>query len=471
MSQKFPTVNLPIVDNITVTVPDVIQLMTPYVLTEQQDWFEDEIKFIRKVITTGTNILDIGANYGLYTLSMARKTGETGKVLAFEPTPSVADCLEQSIANNNLNNIQLLHAGVSDHTGTAKLYLNPNPELNSLYSDDNSKDNFESVELVTLDAVMETNSWERIDFVKLDAEGEEVNIINGGKKTLSTFSPLIMYELKHGEKLNISLIAKFEEAGYTPYFLVPGLDILAPFDKEKPFDAFLLNLFCCKEETAQKLEGEGFLLHSIQSDVQPEIEYTDNNVWKKYLNNFPYASSQFNEWEKQLEEKQPSPSVTYRNVINCSILSKSEHFTPSTRFTLLKKAYDDLTVLIKTEETYPRLMTLARIAFEVGQRAHAVTCLGKLINQLNSVMNTNIHEPFLSVSPRYETLNPGNHPKEWLASSIFEQYEIIHAFSSYFTGKNSLQILKSLKKLGFQSEEMERRLALIQKRFNIVSKE
>ncbi len=466
MPRKFPTENVPITDNIQVTVPDVIHLMTPYVLTEQQDWFEDEIKFIRKIITPGMDIVDIGANYGLYTLSMARKTGETGKVLAFEPTSSVADCLEQSITNNNLNNIQLLCAGVSDHTGNARLYLNQNPELNSLYTEDNEEGTYETVELVTLDSCVEKYKWNRIDFIKLDAEGEEVNIIDGGEKTLTTFSPLIMYELKHGEKLNLPLINKFEGAGYTSYFLVPGLNILAPFDKEETFDAFLLNLFCCKEDTAQKLEEEGFLLCAIQSKVQSDIEYTGDTVWKDYCNHFPYASSKFNEWEKQ-----PSPNVTYRNVINCYILSKSKHYTPSIRFTLLKKAYDDLTILMETEETYPRLMTLARIAFEIGQRAHAVTCLGKLINQINSVMNTDIYEPFLSVSPRYETVNPGNHPKEWLASSIFEQYEIIHAFSSYFTGKNSLQILKSLKKLGFQSEEMDRRLTLIQKRFKIVSQE
>ncbi len=116
-------------------------------------------------------------------------------------------------------------------------------------------------------------------------------------------------------------------------------------------------------------------------------------------------------------------------------------------------------------------MTFARIAFELGQRSQAVISLGKMINQLNSVMKTNIHEPFLCVSPRYDTVDPGKRPKEWLVSSIFEQYEITHAFSSYFTEQKSLQILQNLIRLGFQSEEMERRLALIQKRFNIEPKE
>ncbi len=331
MPQQIQTKSIPIADGIHVTVPDVIHLMTPYVLTEQQDWFEDEIKFMRKIITPGMSIVDIGANYGLYTLSLAVKTGKTGKVVAFEPTPSVADCLEQSITQNNLHNIQLHHVGVSDHAGSAKLYLNPNPELNSLHSDDTSEENYESVELVTLDNIFETNNWKCIDFIKLDAEGEEVNIINGSKKTLTTFSPLIMYELKHGDKLNLPLINRFEELGYSPFSLVPSLNLLVPFDKEKPFDTFLLNLFCCKEDTAQKLEEEGYLLRSGQSSLQTDVDYTDNALWKNYLNNFPYASSQFNEWEKHLEQAQPSAGITYRNIINCYILSKSVQLAPSTR--------------------------------------------------------------------------------------------------------------------------------------------
>ncbi len=58
-----------IADRVRVVVPDSFGLITPYVLFEQQDWFEDEISFVRRVLQPGEQAIDIGANYGVYTLS------------------------------------------------------------------------------------------------------------------------------------------------------------------------------------------------------------------------------------------------------------------------------------------------------------------------------------------------------------------------------------------------------------------
>ena len=65
-------------NNISVIAPDSIGLMTPFVLQEQNDWFEDEMKFMRHFIKPGMKIIDIGANYGLYTLTIAKLAGESG---------------------------------------------------------------------------------------------------------------------------------------------------------------------------------------------------------------------------------------------------------------------------------------------------------------------------------------------------------------------------------------------------------
>ena len=93
--------------------------MTTYVLQEQRDWFEDEIKFVRHYIKPGMRIIDIGANYGLYTLSLAKILGNSGKIWAFEPTKATADYLEDSISNNNFTNIKLIRSGLSDRMGKA----------------------------------------------------------------------------------------------------------------------------------------------------------------------------------------------------------------------------------------------------------------------------------------------------------------------------------------------------------------
>ena len=80
-------VTLVMVDGTKVVVPDSPELMTPYILREQQDWFENEIKFLRRLLQPGQNIIDIGANHGVYTLSIANTVGSSGHVWAFEPAP------------------------------------------------------------------------------------------------------------------------------------------------------------------------------------------------------------------------------------------------------------------------------------------------------------------------------------------------------------------------------------------------
>ena len=92
------TVVLTLIDGVRIVVPDSLDLITPYVLREQLDFFEDEFPFVRQLLLPGQNVIDIGANYGTYTLSMARKVGANGHVWAFEPASSTAQLLAQGIA-------------------------------------------------------------------------------------------------------------------------------------------------------------------------------------------------------------------------------------------------------------------------------------------------------------------------------------------------------------------------------------
>ena len=64
-----------IVDDIAVVVPDTLRLMSPYVLREQENWFEIEVGFVRRITRPGMSVLDIGANYGVYTLLLAPLLG------------------------------------------------------------------------------------------------------------------------------------------------------------------------------------------------------------------------------------------------------------------------------------------------------------------------------------------------------------------------------------------------------------
>jgi FkbM family methyltransferase len=181
----IPSTTLTMVHGVRVVVPDSLDLITPYVLREQHDWFEDEIKFMRRVLRPGKKVIDIGANYGVYTLSMAQAVGPEGYVWAFEPASSTASLFAEGIAANGFAHVALERSALSSTRGTAKLSLNDNSELNALRHDQSSGGASETVPLLTLDDCLETFGWDDIEFVKIDAEGEEANILKGER----AFSP------------------------------------------------------------------------------------------------------------------------------------------------------------------------------------------------------------------------------------------------------------------------------------------
>ena len=119
-----PTITLTLADGVRIVVPDSLDVITSYVLREQQDWFEDEIKFVRKLLKQGQRVIDIGANYGVYTLSMARLVGPAGRVWAFEPASTTADLLAASIAANDFGQVVVEQSALSCRVGTAQLSLN-----------------------------------------------------------------------------------------------------------------------------------------------------------------------------------------------------------------------------------------------------------------------------------------------------------------------------------------------------------
>ena len=72
---NFEEYTIGIEGGVNVSVPADIRLMTSYILFEQEDWFEDEIKFVRAYLQPGLRVVDIGVNYGTYFLTTANRIG------------------------------------------------------------------------------------------------------------------------------------------------------------------------------------------------------------------------------------------------------------------------------------------------------------------------------------------------------------------------------------------------------------
>jgi FkbM family methyltransferase len=460
------TSTLEIAGGLRVVTPDSVSMITPYVLYEQRDWFEDEIGFTRRSLLPGQQAIDVGANYGVYTLSIAQAVGATGTVWAFEPASSTADFLAQGIAANNFTQVVLERSALSRDCGTAQLTVKYNSELNELVRDLQSGDASETVRLVTLDDCLRRYGWKSIDFLKIDAEGEEANIIEGGRDFFAALSPLILYEVKAGAEVHLELVEKFAALGFDSYRLVPGLDLLIPFDATVPPDDFLLNLFCCKKDRADLLANRGLLLDSASiASYKAGNQFSDflkdhlhPYRWENELTALPYGAACAPLWRLTSH-----PEVS--DALGCFAISQDEDFSPLERLSALERSFLTLmSVLPPRSQQHLRLASVARVARSYGARSIAAGALGRLAEALAKDGPLDASEPFLAPGKRFDTIVPRTELKDWFLASVLEEFERISSFSSFFTGQTALERLETIASLGYGSEEMSRRLQLVRLR-------
>lgn len=445
--------------NVKVSAPDDLNLMTPYVLLEQGDWFEQEIHFVRRLLTPGNAVIDIGANYGVYALTSAALVGSSGHVWAFEPASTTADYLQDSVRTNQFDNVTVIRAALSNEPGEAHLSTHDNAELNTLNGEQGDKG--ETVALTTLDLCLDRFAGRDIAFLKLDAEGEEANVIRGGAHFFASQSPLVMFEIKHKAAVNINLVDIFEELGYESYRLIPGLGILVPFKQTDALDAAQLNLFACKRDRAEQLAERNLLVLEESNALPPE---KNSNKWLNGLSQSPWNRDYRQNWQAYLSDNGTLGWLAHKAALNDYVTSQTPTQSPAVRLAALRRAYAGLRELTKSEPNTSRLSSLVRISTEIGERQSALMALQQLQQALRQSGVVDLTEPTLAITPRFDDIVPGAHLSDWLIGSLMETLEKLSSFSSYFTPQTSLTQLKAAAALHFASPDLQHRIALVEKR-------
>ncbi|TRU35255.1 MAG: FkbM family methyltransferase [Microcystis aeruginosa Ma_MB_F_20061100_S20] len=219
-------------DNLILTVEANLKSITTAVLLAQGDWFEAEMELWRIQIRPDMTVIDVGANVGVYTFSAAQRVGETGKVIAIEPFKDCVNCLQETSRINQLPWVKIYEAAASDHCGSAKLSLYNASELNEVISDNSpSSDsaNTVTIQCLTLDSLIETENLTRVDWLKIDAEGHEIQVLQGAERLLTEFKPNIIYENIAGAHGSNGAIMEYIQAkGYQVYSYRPYIQELVP---------------------------------------------------------------------------------------------------------------------------------------------------------------------------------------------------------------------------------------------------
>jgi len=131
---------------------------------------------------SGGTVVDVGAHFGLYTIPASKRVGETGRVVAIEPNPYANSFLRKSIALNGARNVTLLTCACWSRNETMRLYRGVASGNNSLVEQGASRyvtSDYDLVDAMRLDAILREVGVSHVDWLKIDVEGAEVEVLHG----------------------------------------------------------------------------------------------------------------------------------------------------------------------------------------------------------------------------------------------------------------------------------------------------
>jgi FkbM family methyltransferase len=186
------------------------------------------LRMYGSILRPGDIVLDIGANIGAHTLPFARLVGKDGRVYAFEPTQYAFEKLKRNVnANPSISSsIELVHAMlVSDDRNSIvpAIYSSwPLRKEDGLHKQHRGKlMSTSDAAAMTLDEFVDRKGIDRIDFVKLDVDGNEAGVLAGAANTLRRFRPRVLMEwapylFEGNSAIMGQMLSHFINLGYCP---------------------------------------------------------------------------------------------------------------------------------------------------------------------------------------------------------------------------------------------------------------
>lgn len=153
-----------------------------------------KMQFLQEQVQPGDFFVDAGACVGYFTFPIAKLVGPQGQVIAFEPSAGNYGQLLSGVTKRALTNVHISSCALSDHTGHSDLYLGFDKTLHSLKPGlQGRSENTERVTVARLDGYMKAAYDEyRVDGIKIDVEGAEIEVLQGAVETLKSVRYLAM---------------------------------------------------------------------------------------------------------------------------------------------------------------------------------------------------------------------------------------------------------------------------------------
>ena len=175
---------------------------------------EDLMLYGDQFIKHGDVCIDVGANQGLYTLAFSSIVGSSGTVMSIEPQKYAIDKINSFIHLNKFKKPIIINAALSNKEGEAVLDVTKGSGYASIVRDFGQKKTLK-VNTITLDKIINDYDLTKLNFIKMDIEGAELNALKGSEFSLKKFKPTICLECEPDRFGNIN--EYLSRLGYKPY--------------------------------------------------------------------------------------------------------------------------------------------------------------------------------------------------------------------------------------------------------------
>jgi FkbM family methyltransferase len=173
---------------------------------------------IGRLSSPGGCVVDVGAHVGLHALEAARAVGSGGRVLAFDPQPYNVDRIGRHAVLNGLYNILGFCAAVGDRDDFIKLPMQSERDrarLSLLGSSPSDEGAFVEVPIRRLDTVLDAHAINRVDVLKVDVEGYELEVLRGLGARINDCANVVLELLDDvDEERSRAVVDHLESAGF-----------------------------------------------------------------------------------------------------------------------------------------------------------------------------------------------------------------------------------------------------------------
>jgi len=182
------------------------------------EYSQGEILLFAQLAAPGACVLDVGANIGALTLSLAHIVRPRGAVVVIEPQRAVYHLLCANLALNEIGNVRAIQAAAGTEAGRTFVPVADHSKPGNFGGIELSSEGGERVDVLTIDSLR----LPACQFIKIDVEGREQSVIAGAAQTIARFRPVLYVENDRRHQ-SADLIRKIRELGYSCYWHPPPL--------------------------------------------------------------------------------------------------------------------------------------------------------------------------------------------------------------------------------------------------------